>query len=448
MSNENAKSAKNAYSFDFTLSDAPFIPQYVFDDLPGSLSDICNIIKEPHLRDAFLISALPVIAAHLPNVLASDVENDYTPDFYTLITAAPATGKGILNKSRQLGKYLQDAILEINREEKARYNRLPKSKRDRISPPKNKALFIPGNSSSRAVYDMLDANGGRGLFFETEIDTMVNANSQEWGNFSDLTRKAFHHEATSLGRKEDYICIPRPCISMCLSGTFNQLRKMFPSAEDGHFSRFAFYTFSFPRKWRSHRPTNRSQTLDDLVDSFSQKLYTLYCQLQNRTKPLKIELSDHQWDMSDKLFGGHLQFIENAGLSVYLHSSNNRMPVIALRMISIFAVIRAFEKNPEKLLNTSVLTVNDTDVKSALGLTDTFFKHTIRLYYFLQGEKKFNPKGERYRCFLQTLPVEFTTKEALKIAERLNIPPRTVKNWFKDGSFEHLKHGHYRKRVI
>ena len=78
---------------------------------------------------------------------------------------------------------------------------------------------MPGNSSSSAVYRALDANGGWGIMFETEADTVSNMLDSDYGHYSDLMRKAYHHETVSMNRVSDKIHIdienPRLSVFMC-----------------------------------------------------------------------------------------------------------------------------------------------------------------------------------------------------------------------------------------
>ena len=52
-------------------------------------------------------------------------------------------------------------------------------------------------------------------------DTLSNVFKQEWGSYSDLLRKAFHHERVSSSRKENnkFTEVINPKLSIALSGT-------------------------------------------------------------------------------------------------------------------------------------------------------------------------------------------------------------------------------------
>lgn len=430
----------------FDVSTAPSIPDMVYENLPKIIQERCSLIKQQHRKDVFLIASLPVLASHLTKVVAGHADGYYSPDLFTLIVADPGAGKGVASKAKKLGSVLNKHLIERSKEEKENFESLPTDDKIQISEPKDRSLFIPANSSSRAIYDTMEANSGWGLLFETEIDTMLNATGQEWGNFSDITRKAFHHEDISINRKNERFFIDNPRLSICITGTFDQFKKMFDSAENGHFSRYALYTFDIPRKWQSHRPTESSLKLDQAIESASEKLFRLHQTLQRRTDHLYIDLTDQQWELIDSTFAENMQAIEDLDLSSYLHASNNRAAILALRMASMFAVLRLFEENPQQIEQSNSISPKNSDMKAAILLADVFIKHAIRLYNILPNATNTDGKGERYNKFLKALETEFLTSDALAEAKQLNIPEGTVKRWLSDNDdIQRIKHGVYRK---
>lgn len=99
-------------------------------------------------------------------------------------------------------------------------------------------LFIPANSSSTGIAELLGANNGRGILFETEADTLSVTLKTDYGDYSELLRKAFHHESHSYYRRgnKEYLEIPEPKLSLLISGNYNHLVKHIPNAENGLFN--------------------------------------------------------------------------------------------------------------------------------------------------------------------------------------------------------------------
>lgn len=46
-------------------------------------------------------------------------------------------------------------------------------------------------------------NGGIGLIFDTECDTLSAVLKSEYGDYSTIIRKGFHHEPIDLNRRKD-----------------------------------------------------------------------------------------------------------------------------------------------------------------------------------------------------------------------------------------------------
>lgn len=143
--------------------------------------------------------------------------------------------------------------------------------------PKHRMFFIPANSSSSAFIQALSENDFTGVIFETEADTLANTFKQKWGNFSDVLRKAFHHESATLFRRKDneFIDVRNPHIAIALSGTPRQVHRMMPDTENGLFSRFLYYAFEdngpFKNPFISYKDINYIQFFEEKGRQTSQK---------------------------------------------------------------------------------------------------------------------------------------------------------------------------------
>src|SRR5690606_30104441 len=111
------------------------------------------------------------------------------------------------------------------------------------TPAGHTKLYLPANSTKTAMMQLLMENNGRGIIFETEGDTLADMLRQDYGNFSDVLRKAYHHESVSFFRRanNEDVFIEHPQLSVVLSGTQDQLHRLIPTIENGLFSRFCFY---------------------------------------------------------------------------------------------------------------------------------------------------------------------------------------------------------------
>ncbi len=237
------------------FQNTPKIPIDVYKHLPKTLKVSTEMFNRDIEKDVFLIGAITVISACLPNIEGIYLDDILSPHLYSFITAPAGSGKGKLKWAKYFGNKIHKSMIEKSAMEKKQYTRelknyknLNRDQRMATNPPTKpnpKMFFIPANSSASAFLQLLSHNDFKGIVFETEADTLANTLQHEWGNFSDILRKAFQHEGASLFRRKDneYIEIETPHLAIVLSGTPKQVRNLIPDVENGLFSRFLYYAF-------------------------------------------------------------------------------------------------------------------------------------------------------------------------------------------------------------
>uniref|UniRef100_UPI001FB2246F DUF3987 domain-containing protein n=1 Tax=Rhodothermus marinus TaxID=29549 RepID=UPI001FB2246F len=94
------------------------------------------------------------------------------------------------------------------------------------------------------------------MLFSSEADALSTVLGQEWGRWSHLLRKAYHHEAVRRETKsEGLLVVERPVLAVALTGTPAQLwHLMEGGVEDGLFSRFLITRLRGDNRWVSQRP--------------------------------------------------------------------------------------------------------------------------------------------------------------------------------------------------
>lgn len=442
-STKSTTGSKKEINFEFHKAEK--LPDYIFEIIPEPLKWLCKCISDRRRRDIFFLSSLVVTSSHLLNVKILHGDGLYTPSFFLLVIAPPSSGKGILSKSRELIACLQNWEEKenlIRAENLDNYSKNEKNKKEIFI---ERHTIIPGNISSRAFYDMLRNNSGRGLIFETELDTMTNASSQEWGSFSDITRKAFHHEELSISRQGTKYHISSPDLSICLSGTRDQFSKLFESPSNGNFSRYTFYTFPMQGQWKTHRPTNKSIALDKSLPEASKYLFDIFCDLRKRKTDLLIELNEDQWNRIDQLYKGRMNQLLEMEQSNYLLASNTRMAIIHVRIASILSILRNYNHSNNSHIDSDVIKISDEDFNIAEQICSTLFQHCLILFNHYFNKKDENNSTERYRKWYNALDNEFTTKQATEAANQFEIPVSTMKKWLSNHNFIRIRHGSYRK---
>lgn len=439
------------------LKSTPLIPQSVYDNLPPILLESCKAFNDKRERDVFLTGALAILSGCLPNVSGVYHGSTVYPCLYSFILAPAASGKGVLKFSKSLADKYHEKILaeslearKIYEENLAAFKMLKgkgktDEKQEMPAEPKFKVVFIPGNVSDARVIQHLDWNEGKGIICETEADTVGTTMKKEWGSYSDMLRKAFHHEKISVSRKtnSEYVEVNEPQLAIALSGTPKQIFNIIPSAEDGLFSRFFFYVFKTDAVWLDPSPKGNPVNLTDYFTTQSKKVLKMVEYFERDS--MQLQLSEEQWDKFNDLFGYFLEqvntFVSDDALSVV-----KRLALILYRFCMIFTAIRKFSKEEHA---TEVYCL-DIDFESAVSLVKTYLQHSIIMFENLpkqQGGGVFK-SGENKKLFFDSLPNEFQRKEAIELGKQFKISARTVDDILqkcKGNLLISTKPGHFEK---
>ncbi|MEM9824388.1 MAG: DUF3987 domain-containing protein, partial [Bacteroidota bacterium] len=437
----------------------PCIPQNVFSRLPELLQKACATFLDKRERDVFLTGALTVLSGCLPQVSGIYDRRTYYPNLFSFIIAPSASGKGAMSFANTLGIARHEELLEKSKALRKEYKKEmyqhevavfqhKKGKGTVPKPPPEQPsfqlLYIPANSSSAMLIQHLQQNGGAGVLFESESDTLGNVLKQDWGGYSDLLRKAFHHEAISYSRKQsgEFVEIDQPKLSVALSGTPSQVGKLIPSVEDGLFSRFLFYVFEVEVKWRDVSPGVGDENLTSLFDDLSKEVQQMVIFLKKH--PTTVQLSREQWQKLNATFSMRLEetntLVGSEALSIV-----KRMGLILFRMAMIFTAIRKYEKQGK----AKQCICNDVDFDMALVLAEYYLKHSIMLYEQLPKTKKpFDRSTKNKKEFWTALPKRFVRKEAIEIGRGMSLSSATVDRWLNrwlDRTLEQPEYGVYQK---
>lgn len=412
--------------------DTPLLPVEVYDHLPKMLHDCCRLFKPGIEKDIFLLSALTVLSGCLPNVEGIYFNRHLSAHLYLFITGPSASGKGTMLWARYLAQSIHESMVSetIARKNEYKqqlddYEHLSKSQKigmERPEEPERKMLFIPANSSNAALTQLLAENNFRGIIFESEADTLSNTTKQDWGDSSDIFRKAFHHENTSMARRlnRELIEITDPHLAICLSGTPKQVHHLMPEVENGLFSRFMYYAFHDNRGFMN--PFISHQDID-YQHYFTQKSYEVFHfheKLKKLEKPIRFHLTKKQGEHFTRYFQQLLDK-NKLLLSSDLDANTKRLGVISYRLAMIISVLRLMDVEIGKPW-PSQLTCSDSDYQTAMLLTSTLESHAVAVY---QRMPRVHLQGARL-MFYEKLPEKFTRKEYLAIANQLGIPSKTA----------------------
>ncbi len=431
------------------VSESPTFPTSVYQDLPMLLQLGVDAFASARERDAFLLSSLGVLSGCFPTVKGIYDGRSVGGNLFVLVVAPPASGKGCLTFARQLADAYHRSRIETSlhqqqlyqmAEQEARRNKDTNYVQEPVPP--YQTVFLPGNSSAASLIKNLSENGEWGIICETEADTLSGALAQDWGNFSDLLRKAFHHESTSYARKtgERYE-IKRPALSVVLSGTPSQVRSLIPNAENGLFSRFLFYTYHIEAVWRDVSSSQLKIPLDEHFEELSRYVFDVAQWFEGQS--IRFDLQPDQWSRFNRTMKTWLTK-QVAVEGNEATSTLFRLGVSAYRIALILSLLRTYQQNqyPQTVLCT------ETDFKTALSLAEVLLEHALRVAETFPRTTD-APTPALQAKFLHTLPNQFQRADADRVGFGLEMSKRNVTNYLqrlqKLGQLSKLKHGHYIK---
>ena len=442
---------------DDLIKSTPYIPESVYDNLPPTLLECCKVFPDPREKDVFLTGALAILSGCLPNVSGEYSGSLVYPNLFSFILAPAASGKGALKFAKVLANKYHAKTLAKSVQDKKDYDvKMAASKKGSRKPnltfigglpkePKFKVVYIPANTSNAKVIYHLEHNDGRGIMCETEADTLGQTFKNEWGAYSDMMRKAFHHETISVSRKTDseFIEVNEPKLSVALSGTPKQVFGIINSAEDGLFSRFIFYVFKTDSIWLDPSPKGNPINLTSFFNNQSQRILEMVEFFED--EEMTLHLTDEQWEELNTEFKTFLEqvntFVSEDALSVV-----KRLGLILYRFCMIFSALRKFENNSRN----KEIYCSDVDFKTALALTKVYLEHSLMMFNNLpkQGEQGVFKSSKNKQMFFDALPDSFQRKEAVELGETFGMKVRSVDAFLQIciGKYlEQPKSGFYKK---
>ena len=432
---------------------SPFIPDQIYDVLPPTLKEACNVFKGRE-RDVFFTSALSVISGGIYNVSGLYYKNKIYPNLFSIITAPPASGKGVMKYSKQLGDCYHDFLLNQSREDLKEYKKekrvfdlkVKKAKTDQViealiepDRPKYKVFLIAGDISSAMIVKQLEDNDGIGCICETEADALTNALKQEWGSFSEIIRQGFEAESISLSRKTnlEYSEIKEPKFSLALTGTPNQLDLLITSVQDGLFSRVLFYSFNVEPKWKTTYTSGLIRSNKEIFEEYSAAL----CDKFKNNTTQKFAMTEEQGLKLDNTFMELLKhntalYNENVLGTVY------RLGLMCYKIAMTLSAVRSDDKE---------IICSEEDFNTALYLVkEVYLIHGINMLNKVsKTSNKLNTTQTALYNWIKTKGT-FKRSEISEQASLSGIKDRTLsdllKRFIELKLIEKVSHGVYTKR--
>lgn len=431
--------------------------------MPKMLVGAAQVAQEPSQCDMLYLSLLTMAGYAMPNYVVKHgmPAHSYHPSLMTLVVAPPASGKGIMNLSKQL-------IMPIHEElrQKSKALALVASMQEPPTVAPELTAFIPGNSSNNAFLQLLLDNNGRGVMMETEMDVLSQTWKRDYGNYSAAFRQAFEHETITKARKmrgEGFLEVQHPELSVLLSGTINQLKPLLQSKENGLASRFICYSVEDIVPFREETIIKQGEDtgtdVNALYTEIGQEMKRLYHWLNDRKSVCEYRLTAAQAERLREFFATDYEMaLEHIQLPLSFDPVIKRLVVSVLRIGMIIRMLRYWEDEVSERLEKGetvavpeVLECTDEEFDALLEIAEALIYHAITVHGMLPEEdevhleKAVDPSAK----LLERLPNQFTTAEAKAEGEKDSLSGRTVErylqNWLQEKHIVKLKKGVFKK---
>lgn len=438
----------------------PFFSDQLYENIPSFLREciIDNITRRE--RDLLLLSSLTAFSSVIPGTWGVYDKRRYSPHLFSVGIAPAGSGKSIVQLGRSLLDTLQERILgeseaarkkykNQHREWMIKYSKKLKGKEsteieEEPQEPPFRLLVVPATISYTRMQMQLRDNGDLGgIIFDTEAQSLSNANRLDCGHFDDMLCKAFGHETISSSYKANGmkpVIVHRPRLALSLTGTPAQFYQLVDTPENGLFSRILLYTYREDPVWKEMG--GESETIDEMFEALSERTYQLY--LFCLKHPMRLLFTRRQWTVLNREFAALLS-------EVVTHGNDNLQAVVkrhgfmVMRVAMICTRLRQFEENS----TASDFYCTDTDFETAFSLVRCCYEHSRLLLASMASREKHVLKNpNQIRDFLEMLPDLFTTEEARKLAEIHSIGERRLRRLLKNLNglkINKLSHGSYEK---
>lgn len=480
----------------FSVTGYTFSDKLPLEDLPAFLAPIYEVHDNSVDRDKMLLGALNIISGLMGGANGTadchcgiyglyDARRVYAP-LYNIVYGAAGSSKGEIAFCKRIAAPVKQEMRRQYEYEKQQYEQQMaqyeaqgkgKAKADRGEAPNEPPYrdpFVPGNSSSSAVYRAMDANGGWGMMFETEADTVSAMIASDYGNYSDLMRKAHHHEPISMNRVTDriHIDIDEPKLSVFLTCTPGQLSALFTASsfENGLGSRILFYEMPEEKATFHDVFARKDEPLEETYRRMGDAFLPLYHELRERKdSPLQFVMSSAQQQQFLAAFGSMLHEqsgMLGSGITAFIYrlaleGFRYAMVLTALRRLSEWTAIPVTQKEggifrPDE----RALVCDDRDFRSAMTIVGSLVNHTTRVYAVLAKEND-NPFAkigvslsvEEQRVYRSLPETEFRTSDFKAVTQPMGIHPRSAERMLSKFCnvyriISPVRYGFYRKVML
>lgn len=438
----------------------PLFPADIFPALPGLLKEVTDLMHTDQEKSLVLIGSIVTLSSAMLPLRTVYFGKTIYPNMYLFVPGPAGAGKGKLDFCFRLVKPIHKEKLDRwntakdeYKKEYARYKRQKKG--ENIDPPEKppiQLLRVPANSSATSFQQAMAENGNL-LMFETEGDTVVNAFSSDYGDYSDAFRKAFAHESFGYLRRGDdgeEREIDNPRLATVLSGTPEQVKSLIRDSENGLLSRFMFFCINATPEWLDGFDSYGSdESLEETFDVIGERYAAFAKKLEEQPKIL-FRLSLPQTGKFNEFFKAEKDRMQELNGDRY-SASSHRLAWCFLRIAMVLTTLRLMDSGAIK----EMVECSDVDFDMTMAIIRAISEHNDYIFNVLDRER---PEGiavaDSYsaatrKTILAALPGYFKTDDMKTVAKQVGKTLRTVRRQvaraIQTGEVVQVKHNEYKK---
>ncbi|MDB5285426.1 MAG: hypothetical protein JWR05_375 [Mucilaginibacter sp.] len=426
----------------------------VIDSCPDVIKEIVLLFISPEEQIMALYSTVALTGSLMPFVTINYDNRINYPCIILLVIFPPASGNGGMSLIRILGQKINSVLIQEYsdqmRQYKLDYDLYKKSLKSStpLRPPlePKQILFLaPGDTTTARLIKQISDNGPDQFLtiFETEADVFGNSasNSQYGAGLSTIVRLGFQNEPISQMRKTagELNIADIPKISMILSGTANQVTKIFKNNEDGMYSRFMIIFGNAPAKWKNVKPDPSKQPLNEYFQTQADEYYKMWQFF--KAKHIEVKFSDSQWDRINAFGEKHLAVMHN-----FIDELSGSIAKRHANMLTRIAATLTMTRYYDLKETVSEKTCSEEDFGIALWMAEQSLKWSLDLYKILPGKRSTAINEQKTELF-KGLPNEFSYKEAedrFKLIKKRTLQ-RRLNEFVDSGLLKRIEFGKYQK---
>ena len=422
----------------------PPLPDHLFEQLPTML-DIKHLGDISAMeKSLYVLSVIQTNSTLFDNVGILHDKKVYLLNLFVFGVGQAGSGKSIIQSCFPFNQMLNKIYTDKYDEELTAYKLMLKNSESEeeleLDKPQLKVHTIPADTSSAALIEVLNINGGTGNMIDTEADSFIGSKNQEWKSNDSILRKIASNEPLQVNRKGGgIITVDKPRVGFLITGTPDQCITLFKgSVENGLVSRFLFFCLNHKDLHFDKRVFDCSgfDKKMDAINDLTLQHNELYEMVHHSEEVLVlIDKPEHIEVLKETYSVWHFEAIKIFGENI--HATINRLAIAHKRIAAILTIFRLYDqgKYDDSFLNNPAksvkLSCDDESFKMSLEIIDVIRQHNFFVFQqlrALKNEEDTKPDYSTMRMFelYSNLPDTFKKKESIEIGEKLNYKERTV----------------------